>query len=234
MVPILVTGPDFPGRPPTHTMLSSSIHRPGRVPRGLVVLASMSEDLKRALVWKNLPLDGRDYCGLWQVSDGWLLKGTVVGILKNQEKDQQPVRASYEVYCDENWLTHRVQVERTIGGDVKTLNLNVESRGVWRSAGQELPALRGCDDVDLALTAATNTVAIRHLNLEVGSSASIIAAWVRFPDLTVQPLSQRYTRLRTDTYRYQSNTGFAADITVDDLGLVILYPGVWERMASET
>lgn len=191
--------------------------------------SKMSDDLNRAVVWKNLPLDGRDYCGLWHVSDGWLLKGTVIGVLK----DQRPVLASYEVYCDENWLTHRVQVERTIGSEVKALNLNVESRGIWRSSGQELPVLTGCDDVDLALTAATNTIVIRHLNLEVGSSASIIVAWVKFPDLTVQPLSQRYTRLRTDTYRCASNTGFAADITVDDLGLVISYPGAWERMAAQ-
>jgi hypothetical protein len=45
----------------------------------------------------------------------------------------------------------------------------------------------------IAVTPATNTLAIRRLSLEVGSSESIIAAWVKFPDLTVQPLSQRYT-----------------------------------------
>lgn len=188
----------------------------------------MADDLKRTVVWKNLLLDGRDSCGLWHVSDGWLLKGTVVGVLK----DQRPVLASYEVYTDENWMTHRVQVERKIGSDVKTLDLNVESRGEWRSGRAELLTLRGCNDVDLALTPATNTLAIRRLNLEVGSSASLIAAWVKFPDLAAQPLSQRYTRLANDKYRYESNTGFSADITVDDLGLVISYPGAWERMAS--
>jgi uncharacterized protein len=188
----------------------------------------MADDLKQAVVWKNLALDGRDYCALKQVDDGWLLTGTVVGVLKNQ----RPALASYEIYADENWLTHRVQVERTIGGDVKKLDLNVESRGVWRSAGQELAAVRGCDDVDLALTPATNTLAIRRLNLDVGSSASLIAAWVKFPDLSVQPLSQRYTRLAKDTYRYESNTGFSAEITVDDFGMVISYPGAWERMAE--
>jgi uncharacterized protein len=193
-------------------------------------VASMADDLKQAVVWKNLALDGRDDCGLWHVSDGWLLKGTVIGALK----DQRPVLATYEVYADENWLTHRVQVERTIGSDVKTLSLSVESRGVWRSAGQEVPVLSGCDEVDLAVTPATNTLAIRRLNLEIGSSASLIAAWVKFPDLTVQPLSQRYTRLAKDKYRYASNTGVSAEITVDDLGMVITYAGVWERMAAAT
>ena len=90
----------------------------------------------------------------------------------------------------------------------------------------------GCHDVDLALTPATNTLPIRRLNLQVGSSESVVAAWVKFPDLTVQPLSQRYTRMTKDTYRYESNTGFSAEIVVDDLGLVASYPGGWERIAS--
>jgi hypothetical protein len=188
----------------------------------------MADDLKRVVVWRNLLLNGTDYCALWHGTEGWLLKGTVVGVLK----DQKPVLASYEIYCDENWLTHRVQIERTIGGDVKTLSLNVESRGVWRSSGQELRDVQGCDDVDIAVTPATNTLPIRRLNLQVGSSESIIAAWVRFPELTVQPLSQRYTRLGTDTYRYQSNTGFSAEIVVDDIGLLRTYPGRWERISS--
>jgi len=188
----------------------------------------MADDLKRVVVWNNLLIDGRDYCGLWHTAEGWLLKGTVVGVLK----DQRPLLASYEIQCDENWLTHRVQVDRTLGNDVKTLSLSVEKRGVWHSTGQELREIQGCDDVDLAVTPATNTLAIRRLNLQVGSSASIIAAWVKFPDLTVQPLSQRYTRIAQNTYRYESNTGFSAEIVVDDLGLVTAYPGGWDRIGS--
>jgi len=188
----------------------------------------MADDLKRAVVWKSLLINGTDYCALWRTAEGWLLKGTTVGVLK----DRRPMLANYEIHCDENWLTHRVQVERTIGRDTKTLSLSVESRGLWRSSGQELPALHGCDDVDLAVTPATNTLPIRRLDLGVEKSESVIVAWVKFPELEVQPLSQRYTRLTQDTYRYASNTGFSAEITVDDLGLVIAYSGGWERIAS--
>jgi hypothetical protein len=112
----------------------------------------MADDLKRAVVWNSLPIDGTDYCAL--TAEGWVLKGTVVGVLK----DQHPMLANYEIYCDDNWLTHRVEVERTIGSDTKTLSLNVESRGLWRTPGQELPTLRGCNDVDLSVTPATNTL----------------------------------------------------------------------------
>src|SRR5215470_2149903 len=177
----------------------------------------MADDLKRVVLWKNLLLGGTDYCALWHTPEGWRLKGTVVGVLE----DRRPVLATYEVHCDEKWRTHRVQVERTIGTDVKMLSLIVESRGVWRSSGQEVREAEGCVDVDLALTPATNTLPIRRLDLPIGRTESLVAAWVKLPDLAVQRLPQRYTRLTKDTYRYESNTGFSAKVAVDDLGLAV-------------
>ena len=188
----------------------------------------MRDNLKRVVVWKNLLLNGTDYCALWHTHGGWLLKGTVVGVLE----DRRPVLATYEVHCDEKWHTHRVQVERTSGSDVKTVSLIVESRGVWLSLDREVREAEGCVDVDLALTPATNTLPIRRLDLRVGATESVVAAWVKLPDLAVQRLPQRYTRLTQNTYRYESNTGFSAEIAVDDLGLVATYPGGWERIAG--
>jgi hypothetical protein len=48
----------------------------------------------------------------------------------------------------------------------------------------------------------------------------------------VQPLLQTYTRLAPNRYRYQSATGFAAELDVDDLGLVIRYGDLWERLTG--
>jgi uncharacterized protein len=188
----------------------------------------MGDDLKRAIVWRSLLLHGTDYCALWHTAEGWLLKGTVLGVLE----DRRPILATYEVHCDEAWHTHRVEVQRTIGSDVKSLTLAVETHGVWRSSGEELWDIHGCEDVDLALTPATNTLPIRCLNLAVGRTESVVTAWVKLPDLAVQALPQRYTRLNKNTYRYESNTGFSAEIGVDDLGLVTTYPDGWERVAE--
>jgi hypothetical protein len=188
----------------------------------------MADQLERVVAWRNLLIDGTDYCALWRIAKGWLLKGTVVGALENQ----RPL-ANYEVHCDDNWLTRRVQVERTIGDDSKMLSLSVESGGLWQSSGQELPEVRGCQDVDLSVTPATNMLPIRRLDLDIGKSESVTAAWIEFPDLKVQLLSQRYTRVAKNTYRYESDTGFSAEIAVDDLGLVITYPGGWERLAGQ-
>ena len=187
----------------------------------------MADELKCVVAWKNLLINGADYCALWSTGEGWLLKGTVVGVLK----ERGPILANYAVHCDANWFTHRVEVNRMLGRDSKALSLTVESRGEWRNGSQQLPDLHGCHDVDLALTPATNTLPLRRLNMQIGHSQSVTAAWVKLPDLNVEPLAQRYTRLSRNVYRYESNTGFSAEITVDDFGLVTMYPGGWERIS---
>ena len=53
-------------------------------------------ELRRAVTWKSLLINGTEYCSLWHSIEGWLLKGTVVGALKDQ-----PMLANYEIYCDE-------------------------------------------------------------------------------------------------------------------------------------
>jgi hypothetical protein len=187
----------------------------------------MADSLEHVVVWKSLLMNGTDHCAIWRTTEGWRLRGTVVGVLK----DQRPMLAQYEIHCDSNWLTHWVHVENTVASDIKTLTLTVERRGGWRCSGQELHDLRGCDDVDLAVTPATNTIPIRRLDLQIGQRAAAVAAWIKVPELTVEPLFQHYTRLSKNTYRYESDTGFSAEIVVDDLGFVTSYPG-WERIAA--
>jgi hypothetical protein len=76
-------------------------------------------------------------------------------------------------------------------------------------------------------------VSCRRLNLAVGESAEVTAAWFRIPEFRVEPLRQRYTRLAEDTYRYESpDHDFTATLTVDDLGLVVVYDPGWVRLTS--
>ncbi|HEU4416520.1 MAG TPA: putative glycolipid-binding domain-containing protein, partial [Candidatus Angelobacter sp.] len=56
-------------------------------------------------------------------------------------------------------------------------------------------------------------------------------AWVRFPELTLQPLPQEYLRVSDRQYRYSSRNGaFTAGLTVDEVGLVMDYEGFWRRV----
>lgn len=93
-----------------------------------------------------------------------------------------------------------------------------------------LEELDGTKDVDLGFTPATNTLPVRRLSLEAGATASVTAAWVKFPDLTMEVLPQRYTRLNAVHYRYESAGGtFVAELEMDELGIVVQYGNWWKR-----
>ncbi|HSK19551.1 MAG TPA: putative glycolipid-binding domain-containing protein, partial [Longimicrobiales bacterium] len=89
----------------------------------------------------------------------------------------------------------------------------------------------GLTDIDLAFTPATNTLPIRRLGLKTGEAAATDAVWVRFPELTIERLPQRYAHIEDHTYRYESRGGsFTADLIVDGQGVVITYGDIWERV----
>ena len=112
------------------------------------------------------------------------------------------------------------------------VDLKVDDSRHWRLDGAAVGALDGLIDVDLGWTPSTNTLSLRRLGLAVGEAQDVTAPWVRLPDLDVQPLKQRYTRLAELRYRYESSTGFTAELEVDELGLVTRYEGGWERVAA--
>lgn len=113
------------------------------------------------------------------------------------------------------------------------MRLERDSLGHWRRDGQVVQELDGVIEPDLEFSPATNTLPIRRLNLAVGSSTEVDAAWIRLPDLSVHRLDQRYTRTSEHGYRYESGGGeFTANLTVDQEGLVIAYGDIWQRVDS--
>jgi uncharacterized protein len=186
------------------------------------------------VLWRSLLEAGLEYCGLWRYpvpdspAPGWALRGTAVA-----EYQGVPTEVRYRVVCDHRWNTLSVRVGVVQEGRKRSLRLRPSGDGRWLSGDEDVEQYRGCTDVDLGIGASTNTLPIRRLGLSEGQSASIDAAWVRFPDLQLERLPQRYTRLAGDRYRYESlDSGFTADLEVDDLGLVVNYPGWCERVTA--
>jgi hypothetical protein len=168
----------------------------------------------------ELPAD--EHCTVTSRDTGLSLVGTVLGA-----EDGIPVRLEYRVLTDGAGMTTAVHVRDLRGFAQRTLTLERTAKGVWTVDGATVKALKGCTDVDLACSPATNTLPIRRLRLGAGGSKTIQAAWVRFPELTVEKAAQRYTRTDEATYRYASGD-FEAEIIVDDEGLVASYAG-WQR-----
>ncbi len=190
---------------------------------------SASRPLAAACLWRFLRGPGFERCELARDGEGWRLSGTVLA-----ESEGATAEARYLVRCDSAWRTLATEVRLASRGAERRLELAVEE-GRWLEGGREIASLRGCLDVDLSWSPSTNTLPIRRLALAVGEeSGPLTAAWVRFPQLTVEPLPQEYARLAERRYRYSSRGGaFTAELEVDEEGLVVTYGDVWERVASD-
>lgn len=180
----------------------------------------------RTGLWRWLRGTGLERFELQVGSEGTVLRGTVLTVT-----EQGAAEARYEVVCDAGWRTQRAQVWLRLGDTKRELSLKVEGDR-WLMNGRRQESVRGCFDVDLGWTPVTNTLPIRRLGLAVGeSSGPITAAWVRFPELSLEPLPQEYRRLSETCYRYSSRGGaFQAELEVDADGLVVNYERGWERV----
>lgn len=68
-----------------------------------------------------------------------------------------------------------------------------------------------------------------YLN-RVTTHKELSAVWVRFPELSIHALEQKYTRIQKDLYLYESIvSGYKAEIKVDHNCIVQSYESEWER-----
>jgi hypothetical protein len=140
-----------------------------------------------------------------------------------------PDAIEFTIVCDGNWRTRGVEVIEPSSG--RRLMLVADGTGGWSSDTGSLPALHGAVDVDITATPFTNTLPIRRWSLEVGEHVDILTAYVSVPEFTVSADPQRYTRLSERVYRFEAlDSGFTRDITVDELGFVVEYPGLFSRI----
>ena len=194
----------------------------------------------RTLLWQRINSPGSEWCALERESDGWGLRGIVLA-----EADSIPVLVQYAIALATDWSTRVVEIAMRSGAasEPRKLKLTVAPDQQWlidREPGpapatsvEDPAALHGLVDIDLGFSPATNTLPIRRLDPAIGEAVAVTAAWVRFPELTIEPLPQTYTRLAERRYRYESAGGaFVAEIEVDDLGLVTTYEGGWRRIAT--
>lgn len=180
------------------------------------------------LLWKRQDDTGLERFELAASEESWMLRGTILVLHRSQ-----PAEVRYRVQCDSAWRTESAEVSLYMSDGEKHVSVTVED-GRWFENTRINRETQGCIDIDLGWTPSTNTLPIRRLNLAVGeSSGTIEAAWVKFPDLKLERLSQEYTRLSEREYLYTSAGGsFTAKLLVDGEGLVVDYENFWHRVGA--
>lgn len=165
------------------------------------------------VLWTSIELSSAEHFVLDQVATGCRFAGTVALLI-----DGAPGHISYEVHADDSCRTGRAEARITRSGEYTDLTVEVSGQ-VWTVNGQARDDLTGCIDIDLGWTPATNTLPMRRLELEIGASQETTAAWLRFPEMSVEATTQEYTRLGESRWRYRS--GAAEYILETTSGLVV-------------
>lgn len=185
------------------------------------------DTLTHSIVWHCPPLASSEHASLVEGEPERRLHGLAVLPLEGE-----PCHIDYEVTCDAEWTPRSCSVDVTLSTQVRTIELLSHQVGHWEVNGEAAPHLQGCTDIDLGWTPATNTVPIRRLDLAVGATATIVAAWVRFPELDLLVNRQHYTRLASDRWRYQSGDYDFVLTTDPTSGLVLAYgDDLWTAVA---
>lgn len=176
-------------------------------------------------LWRRLEAVGHDACRYGADELGWLVEGCAVFT-----EGGQVATLSYRLRCDEAWRSRSASIHGWVGAETLAIEIVHTPEGGWRVDGQERPELAGLVDIDLGFTPATNTNAIRRMDLSVGEQGETTAVWLDTEDWQVKPLRQIYRRVEPQAYDYESPThDFRAQLTIDEAGVIADYPGLWRR-----
>jgi hypothetical protein len=204
--------------------------------------------MKTDVGWTAVQWPGLEHAIVSADTDGWRADGRVI------MAEERLVSIAYEVRCDAGFRVTRLTVSVTEAASETLLELAANGDGHWQVSGQHRPDLDGCVDVDINCTPVTNTLPIRRLEWSAGQTHDLDIVYVSVPELSVRPVRQRYTLLARDepgdrsegrerdersddemrdqaVFRYESGS-FRADLRVDSDGLVLDYPGIWQRIGT--
>lgn len=177
-----------------------------------------------SVLWRRLDKPGHEFARVSFTDSLWHLTGTAVFL-----HDNSPANLAYEILCDSDWQTRSGRVKGWVGGKTIEIELSTDSKRRWRLNGKETPEVAGSIDLDLNFSPSTNLLPIRRLVLGIGQAAEVRAAWLRFPNFTLEPLMQSYRRIDISKYRYESAGGrFVRDLEVNATGFVVHYPDFWQ------
>lgn len=178
----------------------------------------------QSILWRRLDQPGHEATRLVAVGNTWRFHGTAIFV------DEQPCCLHYVIGCGANWHTRSVSLAGWLGEAEIHVAIAVDAQQRWWLNGVEQPQVAGCLDIDLSFSPVTNLLPIRRLQLAVGQSAPVTAAWLRFPSFTLEPLDQSYQRQAEGVYGYESGGGaFRRELQVNENGFVTHYPEYWSH-----
>ena len=190
----------------------------------------MANALCRTVCWAPVWSKDREGVGLEHLL---LAERAADSVVLAFDDEGRPFRLTYRLSWDEAWRLREAELAVATERATRSLVLQADGQGHWRQGdGRALDELEGCVDIDIWPTPFTNSFPIRRTPLALGERQQFRMAWIFAPELTVHPQPQAYTRLADRLYLFENldRSGFSAELTVDEDGLVLDYPDLFRRV----
>lgn len=139
----------------------------------------------------------------------------------------------YQMVLDSAWKFKSLKVQM-LTEPHKILMLSVDNVGRWFNQNNEhLPDLDGCIDIDISATPFSNSLPLKRLEEQLAIPQQLKVVYINIPELEVSVVIQRYTRISENRYQYQNLvSGFNAELTIDEQGLVLSYHHFFQAIYS--
>lgn len=190
----------------------------------------MARSTSRTICWKPTWNKAYDAVGLEHLL---LARHSADSVILAIDEERGPFRLTYKLEWDRSWQIRSAELVLATERSTRLMKLQTDGRGRWQDGdGEALEALDGCLDVDIWPTPFTNTFPLLREPMAVGERREFLMAWIFAPDLTVRPQAQAYTRLADRLYLFENldGSGFQAELPVDEEGIVLDYPELFERV----
>jgi hypothetical protein len=180
--------------------------------------------IHRTARWRQLDGVGLQQVTIEPEAHGLAVTGVIVG-----EGDAGPYAGWFNLSIDADWTVRRF----TVHHPGRSLEVHAREPGRWTDEeGNLFAEFVGCIDIDISATPFTNTLPIRRLSWQAGQSRDLDVLYIPFETLEPRIDGQCYTCIEpARRFRYEGLIdGFTAEITTDENGLVVDYPGLFERI----
>ena len=173
--------------------------------------------LDKTIRWRGLDPVTLEHCHVISTARDTRIRGTII---------TPAYGLFYRIKLDDSEVVRTVKLERSDG---QVLELFSDGAGNWSDDRAEpLSALKGCVDIDIWPTPLTNSLPIWRASWIDDAPQRFAMAWIDADEMTVRRSEQVYTRLDASHFRFQSGD-FDRVLEIDADGLVVSYPGLFER-----
>lgn len=181
--------------------------------------------MQKNILWTGIEYNSLENCILTISDNGSAINSSIIGVYASEL-----YRIEYRIRTNQYWETTFFEIKSQLHNTVEIIDFRKEGKESWYVNGEPDEKFNGCIDIDISLTPFTNTLPINRLKLSEKESAQIKVLYVDVLGRKLMPVQQKYTKVSQTEYTYENvPNDFEAIISVDDLGLVVEYPGLFKR-----